>query len=367
MDNKALQLMESSGLPRALLITIIIVVFLAGGAYFYFRKSKLSTLETFNMAYLEADALHSHGDYNAAVTKLQQALKVAPSKSAEANLKRKIASSLIFRNSGSDQDDAILIFKEVVDDPAMPVLSRALALSDMAFTYDLTSDRELMKRAVFNKEPYASYLRESGTGIHGALRRIYEQSDVLYPTAFARFEIAIRYAIPLLNGRVEPGLNAEQTAEQIQRYVSDAQQLITSLPYEPSVLAYLHILRAVALSASERALKNIALKDIESAYQTAISTVSESSPVDYNSQSVLVRARLFYAIDLASRFGETREHDIRELVAPIVVSESKYQPVNFIRLIGVQPANDFFKHSFLQLARISPEFRDLLSKLGWSI
>ena len=346
-------------------------------AYFYSEKIKRDNLATrrFVADYQEAVASHNRGDYDAAVAKFKQALMEAPNKTAEAELKRKIARSLL-RGPESNQAEAIRLYKEIIDDPLVPKHLRAFALNDMAFAFDLrgfVGDQTFLEKAVFNEEPYASYLQESNTGIYGAVRRIYEQSDALYPTAFAKLEIAFKYAVTMNMGTREAGLSAEQTATLVRKYIDEATPLMGAFPYEGSLLAYMHLIRGVALGTIEQADKNNANSDeSEAAYKSAILTVSTASPEDVHAQTILMLARLWYAANLGYRFGAARTGDIQMLIGPIIEAKSiNTQPATYlrshIRWVGIWTSGGALRKGLFEIAGILPEFRSLLIELGWRI
>lgn len=304
-----------------------------------------------------------------ALGKFQEALPLAQSKIAEVEVKRKIASSSLRRGTRDGHDEAIRIYKEIINDAAVPTRSRALAMSDMAFSWDLLGNFEWLEKAVFNEEPYAAYLRESGSdfyGLYGAARRIYEQSDALYPTAFAKLQIAAKYAIPLRNGKRDNALSEERTLELIEQYLEEGMTLISALPYEESVLAYMHLLRATALSAIADFRKSTShAAETEAAYQEAIAITAKLSVSDIYAKRVNMRARLWYAAYLAYTFGDSRTDDIRELIRPIVSLGAAERPLGYLRRVGQRPAGDFLKGNFLAIARQSTEFQSLLTQLDW--
>ena len=342
-----------------------ILALIAAGANFYFRKA--ARVETFRLALEEAVTFQRRGDWRMAAEKFKQVLHLAPNDIATAEGKRLLAHSLLRSGVEEDRTLSLQLYKEVIADPATPVKWRALTLSDMAFAFDLTGDQALMDRAVFNEEPYAAYRRESRTGIYGALRKIYEQSDALHPTAFAKFEIAFKYAQALHRGMVEESLDAPKTARHIQEYVETASPLLPALPYETSVVAFMHLIEAFSLSVSESTLHNIEFSKIEAVYRQAISTARGAPPEDMQSKAVLFRIYPHYAGDLLARFGETRAADTRELLLAFLELRS-IGLAEYARGVQGRPEDDPMRARFIEFARVSPEFRSfLVEEAGWRL
>lgn len=348
-------------------VLLILVVSGLGGVYFYYSKTlKERNTEKFNAAYGEAKLLHRRGEYDMAIAKFNEAIRYAPTGALQARVKLRIASGMLHGSDMSAYERAVQLYKEIINDQTLPSSIRAGAMNEMAFVFDRTKDAEFVARTVFNEEPYRMYFRESQTGIYGAVRKIYEQSDLLYPTAFAKLQIAAKYAIPLLNRQTEPHLTASQTAGLINKNLDNAVPLMQSLPYDVSTVAYMQLLRATALKAVEPIREDVAVKDVEAAYQEAIVAAGASSDAD--SKYTLILARLFYAMTLADKFGESRTEDISNLISSLIREEVSFQHLTaYLRYFATASPDDFRKRSLLKISEISPEFRDLLSELGWGI
>lgn len=346
---------------RAVILAGITILVLIGIGVIFFYPQKPS----FDDRYQKAFQYFLRGDNDAAVKESQKALDLALTKDAEADIKRVLAANLLRRNNENDAKEAVRILKEIINDPAVSDLSHARALYDLAFISNLIFSQQFMEKSVFDEEPYATYLKESNTGILGAVRRIYEEADKVHPSAAAKLQIASKYAVPLLNGQTEKKLDAKKTAELIQEYVHLAAPLISNPPYTKSDMAYLHILHAASLLAIEQVLKSVTMQEVEGAYKEAILTAESASSDDARAYGILREAQLFYAMALANRFGKARADDIKNLIAPILSKETGYRSATIYLERVHLPATDFRKRSLLAIAKISPEFQSLLQELGW--
>ena len=250
-------------LSRRVVISLLIIIAIVG-IYFFYQQGKSKNRAKFTKTYQEAKELYRKGDYDEAVRTFRNALERAEMRKEKENTIWSLSEALTYKNADGDRPEAVRLFESITEDQAAPAYSRAFSLNGLAFIYDRTLDAKFMRDFVLDKQPYSNYLQESHTGIRGALRRIYETADALYPNALSKIEIAYHYAIPLEDGLLESGLTPQDTANLVKKYLKDAVPLL-SASYEPNTLAYLHLLRAKSIDAIYAATKEVTLQDVEKA------------------------------------------------------------------------------------------------------
>jgi hypothetical protein len=79
--------------------------------------------------------------------------------------------------------------------------------------------------------------------------------------------------------------------------------------------------------------------------------------------------RLYYAVFLNNAYGTARIDDINNLLAPIYQSENKTDAGLFVYLqnLAHYPNDRYFKIELLSLAKVVPQFKDMLQKAGWAV
>lgn len=340
---------------------LLAIFSIIGGAYLYLRKNETNG-GAYQIAYDEGRLLYNKGEWISAEQKFREALEFASNPTQKVDLKGRIAGS-IFRKSPSAEinvREAVLLWKEVINDSTLSRGTKARALNDLAFLHDLGASDKVMKATVFSGEPYESYLNEAEGNINGAVRRLYQEADTLFPTAFARLEIAYTYAAALSRNVENLDLSQGEAAKKIQFYIKEAEPLLDPQLYSRSIFAYMYMIRATSLSTSEKILHNIDYSEIESAYKQALAITNTET--DIHSRQVFLRASLNFALNLASRFGDERADEIKSLVLPALSSDLL---PNLAQQISALPDTTIAKYNFLALAKVSPEFQAFLVENGW--
>lgn len=353
------------------IVLIALVLITAGGIYFFYYRRQAAEFER---EYQSANESHAAADYDTAVTNLKVLMEKAPTRQDQEAATWKLASSLIFRDKEGDRVEAIRLFEEIANDSQASARSRAFSLNGIAFTYDLTGDEEFMRNAVFNKEPYATYLRETRTGIHGGIRKIYEGALKLFPNTFSKIEIANHYAIPMQEGLFEDGLNRGSTSDLIRKYLAEGTPALRTYErlYQPDMFAYLLRLHASSLVAVYESTQSVGRDEVESAFKEAIAAAQRSAEADENGKRVLYSARLHYAAFLAKNHGSERAPEIKKLTEPLTTSHPPYsQEVSWTRSmltsIGQRPRGDYLQQTYTTIVGIDNDFRLLLLELGWKL
>ncbi len=360
----------------ALIILGLLLLGILSGLYYYvyvMSNDPKKDLSEFVSAYKAFEMPHHQGNVDEAVPALRQLLTDAPTPMWAAQVKLKLAYDLFLRNRGNDRQEAYGLYKVVASDEDAPPLYRALALTDMTFTVHVVDDESLATTYIFNELPYSQFLEQAGGDVNIALRRMYELSDSIYPNAFAKIQIALLYARRLNSGKTVPEQTREETAELIQKYLKDADPLLTAVPYEKSKLAQLYLSRATSLGTSERVLRNVSLSDLEEAYKQSIEIAVSAGNEDVHARAVANLARLFSAVAIYSRAGKERESDVRNLLETVTTNVTSTSDVSndmvlqYLGNISARPQSDFVKLQIVALGEVSPEFKDLLRKLGWGV
>lgn len=348
--------------PVAVGLILLTLLLVTTGAYLYLRTGKTSE-EAYRAAYEEGRRLYKAGEWIVAEQKFREVLNFTSDPVENAEIKGRLAGSLFQQDpSGTGGREAVLLWKEIARDPALPRSTKARALNDLAFLYDLGATDEFLRTVVFSEEPYGSYLRGTEGAIEGAVRKLYEEADTLAPTAFSKLEIAFTYTTAFFYGKKESNLDPKKIALRIQHYVKEAEPLMDAQLYSRSTFAHLYLLRAANLSVSNMILHNINYSEIEQAFQQALAIAGEGT--DIYSRRIFLNAAFFFARNLAAQFGNARADEIKTLILPLLSSDYLR---NVARSVLVLPDAAPIKVSFLNLAQVSPEFRTLLTEQGWRI
>ena len=354
----------------ALFFTLLLgAVLLIIGWFLYNSKNPSQRTEKFVKQYLAVKDIHHQGKYDESIEGFKKVLYSAPDKPSEAKARYHLAFDLFVRNQGTDRVDAVRIYKEMIKDPDMPIHYKAAAMNEMAFLRDLSSDDGFFINNVLNEEPYLSFYKETGS-VHGAMIKIYELSDSMYPTALAKFQIGLMLANGMVQGNpMVHGMTQEEAAKKIQQLIKEADPLINAVPYEQAKLAHMYMCRAMALGLSQRVLKNFDTPVVEEAYLKAIS-VADAGYDDFHSRGVALVTRFYYAVFLHTRFGAAREKDIVSLLKNFERAETipEYKLfTEYLKEAKDRPADNFLKVKIFDLAKVSPEFRSYLLQIGWNL
>jgi len=357
-------------------------VLVAGFAAFYaYRYFSALPVTRFNAAYDTTRAKLNTGyfNYDDVVGSFRSMIGNAPNNLLGARAKLQLAAVLFARNGTGDRAEAVRMLKEMVRDESLPPFYRALAAASMADFFALTADFEPMKAIAFADEPYAGFLRDAKGDAALAARRIFEYANEIQPTALAKLEIAMIDASRLMNNLPVPGMSREEAAQQIQRYVRESSEEISSLTddlsrgrifiYSPVQRSLFYMLSAISLGVSERILHNVGYKDIENLFQKAIALGDQ-----YQNQRMVVLqadiARLYYAASLWSRFGDARFDNAKELLQPVygrtLDAEVDNVHIEFLRNAGRQPGT-FLHGRLAEVAQKVPALKTFLNKYGWQL
>lgn len=354
------------------LILVLLLVIMSMGGYLgyqqYERYRAITAAKKFATNYEQAHAVHHQGNFDLSISEFRNILPESPTKGAEAQVKMKLAFDLYSRNKGSDREEAVSLYKSVINDFSIPARSRAVALNDMAFLNELTADPDFMRTHVFNNGQYAELLKKEGS-VGRAVEALYAMSDQIYPTALARIQMASIKATRLLRNRLGPDETQEIVAQKIQTLVAGGTPLIEPFNYEPSKKAQIYMRKGIALSVSNRVLHNLQVADIETPYKLALAA-AESDKNDVHSQASGLIVRLYYAIMLLNHAGPNRVADIKELLKPFKDTANDPRFAFFqsnLSRTSSRPNDDVFKSSVVNLSKISPELKSYLLEIGWKV
>lgn len=352
----------------------LVLVGLVASMYYYYEYTVRTESEAgqarFKADYDAFEVPHHAGDVNASIPLARQLLNDAPTLAWEAQTKLLLAYDLFVRNNGEDRKEAYVVYKSVVADEDVPPRLRALALADMTYNIQMSSDKTLATALLFNDPPYSEVLAQANGDVSVALRRMYEWSDSVYPNAFAKIQVALIDGQQLVNNKAVPGLMREETAELIQRNIQDADPLLNAVRYEKGRLAQLYLSRAVALWMSSRVLQNVSEGDLKIAFDTAFRVANEGGGV--HGKLTANTARLFSIITVYAGAGQDKEYELRESLkawaADISSDASPAQGLTLAHLgsVAKRPPDDFIRKQIVGLAGFSSEFKALLQKSGWT-
>lgn len=368
-------------LNRVQYISVIVLILLIAGAvaFLYYKKNEANTIQInelemsmFKKQYEGAKIKHFSGDYSIAIDDYKRLLDRAPDKAAEGKLKILIAGSLFLRNENDDRVRSIKMYKSVINDYKIPPYVRALALNDIASL--VIGQNEAFYELYFPEAPFNSYLSDSKTSasrVSAAYLKILELSDETYPNSYAEYAIAGNYYTPLLvNSKLE-GIDSAQIARKIQDYIKRGDSQSDEGIYSTFLVLRGLLYRATALNASNRVLDNVPREQREESFRLIFQKWSPyESTNDSFSHFTVMKARFFYANFLLESFGLERLEDIKELLKPYATAVYGLDLASELTrnyFAEFKSGERFITISALRLAEASPEFREFLINVGFTV
>lgn len=347
--------------------TLLLLVLILSGAvvfgYIYYMRFYIpQQSKTYQADARVAYGTFVSGDYVTSVESLPALIAQAPNKSELGRLKILLGVSYWFRDQSGDRTQAIKTLKEVVNDYSIPAVWRAQALNSIA---RFVNDSSLSFYQVhFNEAPYNAFVPAEGTEVQkvsAAYLALLKYSDDTYPTSWAEYSIAHQYAS--LSVSNPSGADPKETAEMMMKYVKDGDSRHDESIYSPSILVHGYYHRAVSLGRISFLLGSPAesVKEAEDAYALVFDT-AKATGQDKNPSVIIWRARFYNANLVSSQLN--REEDIRAMLQPFAEADHLSEELRFFANLKNVPETNFNKMVAIKLAKISPEFRVFLDKLG---
>ena len=353
---------------KILTATVVVAVAVVGVFLYlqYNQTKKASMILELNEKYATAKALQASGDYTGAINAFTPLVKYATDKATEGRLKMTIATNLSLRNQGDDKTDSIQLYKEVYNDQSMPAKERAAALTSLAGV--MNGGNESFYKTYFNDPPFKDFPYAT------AYLKILQLADEINPNSYTEYLIAGNYYAPLLNNNISIGTTTpEQVAKTIQEYIKKADSLAISdqSSYRPAIMLKSYYLRATAMNASSKVLKNISLEDRENAFKLImVKGAPYEQGNNYDAMVMVLKGRFSYASFMMKNFSKSRYPDILNILKPFgLIATSTESSSIFIRSqfsLFFSPTRigaDRRKLNADNLAKISQEFKDFFANL----
>lgn len=361
------------GRPNYFVVTIVVVILITAGGWFVLVKMKDIRNNIFFQSHTEiTQSSHQVGNYDESVDKYENLLKVAPSPTAATKTKAFLAYDLFQRNQGDDRKNAINLYKEIASDQSLPVSTKVLYLNDLAgLIPGMDSD---FIYANFSDFPIKIELSKL-SGAYGSTKvaiDFLENLDKLYENSYTKLSLATNYNVLLANNELS-GTIKEEMASKVLEYVKNAEPLLEKDTYRNSTVALQYLIRARAIAYANKVLasKESTPKEMEDNYLLAIRKAEENASNDVNARSVFMQAHYYHALFFFLYPGNDRDVNIRKTLG--VFAEAIKNPVSykltraFFHMINNLPDTDSAKKNSIRLANISPEFKEFLKSVGWSI
>jgi hypothetical protein len=351
--------------PFTLILALILLVAVGFFVYKYYYLPSMTT--AFNQKMNTALQTFYTGDYDASINTYSSLANSAPDKATQGKANVLLASSYMLRNQSGDQGQGIKIFKQVVNNYSIPPLWRAFALNNLAIFLGNNSSLSTYQ-LYFSDPPFNSLLPVSGPDsarLSAAYLGLLKLSDETAPNSYAEYAIAGNYYLPQLSAnQFAVDAASKATAQLMQNYVKEGDTRNDSSLYAPATLLNATLYRALAMGGSNRVLKNLDPQDIDAAYQLVFQRASQFNvPADTGPvYAVLMRARFYYAIFLSTQPNSNSK--IKENLAPFSKADPKDPNLSYFPGLVGTSSRAYSKSVAIQLADISPDFNEFLTKAG---
>jgi hypothetical protein len=275
------------------------------------------------------------------------------------------------RGQDGDRAQGVKILVGVTNDYTLPPLWRAVALYNIAQA--ISSNTVSFYTTNLSDPALAALLPKEGTDsqrLDAAYLALLKMSDDTYPTSFAEYAIAGNYYARLYNLNTFPAsLKPNDAAVLMKKYVSEGDTRNDSSIYSSQMLLLGSLYRTFGIISSDKILGTLSLSVGEAEYNKVLAQADglNPNPLQNNLNPALgavLQVRFFYA-NFLLRYSSGKEADIRTLLIPFGSIDPTTASVgSTFTTIKNAPAKDFIKVQSLQLAKISPEYKKFLLKLG---
>lgn len=355
---------------RAYLVAFGTVAAIAFGALVLYTVSTKSgdemdigEIRAFMQKKERADLLHQAYDVDGAIAAYRELAEDAPNAFYRGKMLAYLAFDLYRRGNPGDAEEAMRIYKSIINDYTIPTYSRALVFGDIA---SLALSNETFVRANLNQEPFNSFLPRLGEAFDPIdfAMRLNDYSDDIYPNMAAKMGNAFLLASQAGGGRIAQA-DMEAVQKRIQEYVEEADALRGDIEYEPGHLAEIYLERAIALQSNGRFLGTPSFEDREQAFEDALDAAERAN--DPRSLIARGKIRFFYAAFLLRFAEEDRSTDAKAQLQALIEGPEGREPVFQEYLLAFRDRPQTYVHqAVLSLRTASPEFRSYLSVLGWN-
>jgi len=368
--------LKKYSIPAVVVVFIALIIVFFGDKFNIFGSAEYSDVIT------EVNNAYEAGNYDKAIQKAEEASKeyASVSDTEKLALELKIANLYYNRGGTGDEDYSIDTQKKIALDSAVAPDIRTAAINNLASYY--YEDRSPVTfNKIFSGE-WASLAEGNDEKV--ALRKLSELSYSILPNIGALLRISYWYNGQLLDNA--GSITAKQKSEyivKIKKNLDEIEQIAIqqNAPKNWSKNSYASYLHRRAFSEATLAFitkdetyvkafqesynKIIELRD-EELSRLGSTKITETIPYTY----------FYYAAFLNSIYGSKQEEKVKDLVENVVtvVNESKNELgtrgfLTFVKEEWSRPESkrDHNYNFFLELAEISPVFKELLIQNGWKI
>lgn len=281
--------------------------------------------------------------------------------------------TFVLEESEAARIEAASIYKEIIDNDRLSALDRAQAIHRLALLYDRTGDTEFAREHIFVGPNYAPLLEENNVGV--AVRRLYETSYHLQPTALASYRIGFWYGNELA-GLFDPEPTRHDYFVKLQEWKQRgdlllAEELLTDSSQSIDALGCVYQMKAldewvVAYLVTGR------YDEVDASFDRSLGALSGEET--FYTYGMGLYTRFYYAGVLALEFGEERKDEIAALIEPIVYQPAGFEDHSFLFFTFLQNAaqqpefeEDIKLEFMIRLGELVPEFGTLLESLGIAV
>ncbi|MBY0473356.1 tetratricopeptide repeat protein [Patescibacteria group bacterium] len=334
-------------------------------------SSPYEQLQTTNTDFVQAQTAFNSGKWSEAIVLYKQALAKTSDPDQKLAVYYYLAAA---ENITGQHTEAISLLKQVVAADTMPKETRAYAAQYMGImTVNLsnTAVHNSIMAEIFKDSPYKEMYAQNDDAI--STRHLFEYASSFYPLGISEANIANWYIGDIISKKIstttEPGLS---TIKLIQQKLANASLDIerTKLSTQTSnLIPQIYARKAEVTEGLSRvgvASKEQALR----AYADALQSYAQFDTLPADDWFLRFR----YAGFLASAYGQIRQSEVHDIVAPLYLN-SAYASLTksfFATLGGIhltQTPTTSLEGSTLRawkIGKIDPDFKNFLVSLGWS-
>jgi len=294
-----------------------------------------------------------------------------------AYVQTEIARHLFRTNDVEKQREAVRIAKMIASDTQLSRQQRASAVTRiLTMYYSCRSD--YIRDEIFSRGPFENFQAHREID---AVRGVAQTSVNLYPTPLGVLHEANWYSAELLD-------NTKLTQEQRQNYIEEIQtalvkasalftQQFSEITQEniSDTTLYYHW-RGYHLGVLELTGEGGQLRDsFEESFQRAMSLYQPGDPTSRVVSTTVAFTHYYYAALLGEVFGEERKADQQQLLSDLILmvqTDPDLYATGFVNLVNVErdrlpETRDHNYKWFVDLAKVSPEFKTFLETHGWEL
>lgn len=363
----------------AVVAGIAVIVFVYS---YYVQKQAVPGKSSFILAREKARDLYVDEKKSDVIPVLENELKNAPNKNAEASAKYVLAGAYI----EVDFKKAIELFKAISSDDSYPPIWRARATTAMAnyvMLNDYANDNYI--KLIFSGDPYSTFAGTNGSNTLIGARKLYERASAFYVMPFSEYRIAewhIKQA-----ARIK--LYGEKLDNPLSYHISKAKEHISK--GDAAAVAFATQGKNTEFGHGEwlkgelyAILWDIEKKDeykktAEESFKKAFEYLDKA---DKAPESYIMTHKIWtsysYEVFLMRAFANQRIEDIKKMTKFIDDNKNlmtqnghTYGLAEYLTRVGnVKPKSGQARYDYdnaLSLAKIDPVFKSFLNELGWKL